>query len=150
MIQSHNRHIFMPWLGHSYITPNKYPDNKFHGANMGPTWVLTAPDGPHEPCYKGIYECVEITESSKARDSFSNVNKQWKQRCFQIIYNQCGDMFKHSSKRIYMSLKAFSRNIMNKNLFVFPKYQAIYFHAAYWSFMILASVNFWIFKPLLI
>ena len=24
-----------------------YPDSKFHGANMGPTWVLSAPDGPH-------------------------------------------------------------------------------------------------------
>ena len=23
------------------------PDSKFHGANMGPTWVLSAPDGPH-------------------------------------------------------------------------------------------------------
>ena len=23
------------------------PDNKVHGANMGPTWVLSAPDGPH-------------------------------------------------------------------------------------------------------
>ena len=22
-------------------------DNKIHGANMGPTWVLTAPDGPN-------------------------------------------------------------------------------------------------------
>ena len=22
-------------------------DNKVHGANMGPTWVLSAPDGPH-------------------------------------------------------------------------------------------------------
>ena len=22
------------------------PDNKVHGANMGPTWVLSAPDGP--------------------------------------------------------------------------------------------------------
>ena len=33
------------------------PDSQFHGANMGPTWVLSAPDGPyvgcwsHEPCY---------------------------------------------------------------------------------------------------
>ena len=27
-----------------YVVP---PDNKFHGANMGPTWVLPAPDGPH-------------------------------------------------------------------------------------------------------
>ena len=23
------------------------PDNKVHGANMGPTWLLSAPDGPH-------------------------------------------------------------------------------------------------------
>ena len=23
------------------------PDNKVHGANMGPIWVLSAPDGPH-------------------------------------------------------------------------------------------------------
>ena len=23
------------------------PDSKVHGANMGPTWVLSAPDGPH-------------------------------------------------------------------------------------------------------
>ena len=26
---------------------NKNPDNKVHGANMGPTWVLSVPDGPH-------------------------------------------------------------------------------------------------------
>ena len=25
----------------------KYPDSKVHGANMGPTWVLSAPEGPH-------------------------------------------------------------------------------------------------------
>ena len=24
-----------------------YPDSKVHGANMGPTWVLSALDGPH-------------------------------------------------------------------------------------------------------
>ena len=23
------------------------PDSKVHGANMGPTWVLSDPDGPH-------------------------------------------------------------------------------------------------------
>ena len=27
--------------------PDVYPDYKFHGANMGPTWILSAPDGPH-------------------------------------------------------------------------------------------------------
>ena len=25
----------------------RFPDSKIHGANMGPTWVLSAPDGPH-------------------------------------------------------------------------------------------------------
>ena len=24
-----------------------YPDGKVHGADIGPTWVLSAPDGPH-------------------------------------------------------------------------------------------------------
>ena len=27
----------------SYI----HPDSKVHGANKGPTWVLSSPDGPH-------------------------------------------------------------------------------------------------------
>ena len=26
---------------------NTLPDSKVHGANMGPTWVLSVPDGPH-------------------------------------------------------------------------------------------------------
>ena len=26
---------------------HSYPDSNVHGANMGPTWVLSAPDGPH-------------------------------------------------------------------------------------------------------
>ena len=28
-------------------THENVPDNKVHVANMGPTWVLSAPDGPH-------------------------------------------------------------------------------------------------------
>ena len=24
-----------------------FPDSKVHGSNMGPTWVLSASDGPH-------------------------------------------------------------------------------------------------------
>ena len=27
--------------------PSTIPDSKVHGANTGPTWVLSAPDGPH-------------------------------------------------------------------------------------------------------
>ena len=30
-----------------FILAGKDTDSKVHGANMGPTWVLSAPDGPH-------------------------------------------------------------------------------------------------------
>ena len=29
------------------VSQDNYPDSKVHGANMGPTWVLSASDGPH-------------------------------------------------------------------------------------------------------
>ena len=31
----------------SCIDTLSFPDSKVHGANMGPTWDLSAPDGPH-------------------------------------------------------------------------------------------------------
>ena len=37
------------------------PDNKVHGANMGATWVLLAPDGPHVgPMNLAIREEVSV------------------------------------------------------------------------------------------
>ena len=42
-------------LTHHKPLPEPIPDSKVHGANMGPTWVLSAPDGPHEPCYQGCW-----------------------------------------------------------------------------------------------
>ena len=30
-----------------YVFEYSSPDSKVHGTNMGPTWVLLAPDGPH-------------------------------------------------------------------------------------------------------
>ena len=32
------------WSNHVLLSD---PDSKAHGANMGPIWVLSAPDGPH-------------------------------------------------------------------------------------------------------
>ena len=32
---------------HTLSCMKTYPDSKVHGANMGPTWVLSAPDEPH-------------------------------------------------------------------------------------------------------
>ena len=41
----------IPYISYVIIEHNKaahiIPDNKIHGANMGPTWVLLAPGGPH-------------------------------------------------------------------------------------------------------
>ena len=39
------------------------PDSKVHGANMDPTWVLSAPSGPHVgPMNLAIWEDLNITQ----------------------------------------------------------------------------------------
>ena len=35
-------------LVYGFAPRQAVPDSKVHGANMGPTWVLSAPDGPHD------------------------------------------------------------------------------------------------------
>ena len=43
------------------------PDSKVHGANMGPTWILSAPDGPHiGPMNLAIGDCREIKTEYEA------------------------------------------------------------------------------------
>ena len=46
------------------LTFTDAPDSKVHGANMGPTWVLPAPDGPHvgpmNLVVRGIYASVGL------------------------------------------------------------------------------------------
>ena len=40
-----------------------YPDSKVHVANMGPTWDLSAPDGPHVgPTNLAIRVVIEVTD----------------------------------------------------------------------------------------
>ena len=34
-------------VGWSVMSQGGIPDSKVHGANMGPTWILSAPGGPH-------------------------------------------------------------------------------------------------------
>ena len=39
---------------------DKFPDNKIHGANMGPMRILSAPDGPHVgPMNLAIRVCLQ-------------------------------------------------------------------------------------------
>ena len=60
-------HTAVPWLGYqtdkisnSHKVP--HPDSKLHGANMRPTWVLLAPDGPHVgPMKIAIRACITLT-----------------------------------------------------------------------------------------
>ena len=42
---------------------DQFPDSKVQGANMGPTWVLSAPDGPHVgPMNLAIREGLYLTQ----------------------------------------------------------------------------------------
>ena len=50
-------------MAHATLAPLHHhvpnPDSKIHGANMGPTWVLSArwaPFWPHKPCYQGSFQ----------------------------------------------------------------------------------------------
>ena len=52
----------LPFVSPKSFYFEKIPDSKVHGANMGPTWVLSAPWWtpwwPHEPCYQGYNETM--------------------------------------------------------------------------------------------
>ena len=70
----------------------KFPDSKVHGANMGPTLILSAPDGtpcwPHEPCYQG-YNVLLRLQISQYPQSGLKIKMQNKIVCskYQVIYN---------------------------------------------------------------
>ena len=40
-------HIYIGFCWYVSVVLFTAPDSKVHGANMGPTWVLSAPDGSH-------------------------------------------------------------------------------------------------------
>ena len=45
----------------AFVSGNGNPDSKDHGANMGPTWVLSVPGGPHvSPMNLAIREAANI------------------------------------------------------------------------------------------
>ena len=49
-----------------YEPDREIPDSKIHGANMGPTWVLLAPDGPHVgPMHFAIRERTAEVDHSR-------------------------------------------------------------------------------------
>ena len=69
---SHYGHILGNNLMLLWQILDHFPDNKVHGANMGPTWVLSAPDGPQVgPMNLAI--CVLVKDISGA----SYINMVW-------------------------------------------------------------------------
>ena len=55
--------------------PGSNPDSNVHGANMGPTWVLSAPDGPHVGHMKlAIREVHTITNITPKKSGHTITN----------------------------------------------------------------------------
>ena len=63
--------IYTVYLWHAKrdckISFSNFPDSKAHGANIGPTWVLSAPDGPHvgpmNLAIRVVFRCQAATTS---------------------------------------------------------------------------------------
>ena len=69
------------------------PDRKVNGANMGPTWVLPAPDGPHVgPMNPAIRDALFIRCGHRRYLSLWRVNDggdtEWKNHCI-LVTNDC-------------------------------------------------------------
>ena len=59
----------------SWIGMRTIPDSKFRGANMGPTWVLSAPDGPHVgPMHLTIRGGMDILQHTKLGCSYRSIH----------------------------------------------------------------------------
>ena len=63
-----NTNAFLPFTPAQPNRPSvqcNVPDSKVHGANMGPTWILPAPDGPHvDPMNLAIRGGMELSENA--------------------------------------------------------------------------------------
>ena len=58
-----------------------HPDSKVHGANMGPTWVLSAPDGPHlapwTPAQANISHYCWAQAMATSVSTYYYINSYW-------------------------------------------------------------------------
>ena len=64
------------------------PDNKVHGANMEPTWVLSAPDGPHVgPMKLAIRDEREIEIGVEMQNFRVDSTYPWLSATLQYLYS---------------------------------------------------------------
>ena len=80
------------------------PDSKVHGANMGPTWVLLAPDGPHigpmlpiRACLKGHMSTVGELRSGVT--GFATIYATGSLRFMPLVRNDERDEFNPRQKK---------------------------------------------------
>ena len=69
--------IIILQINNPRVNEGANPDSKVHGANMGPTWALSVPDGPHVgPMNLAIWE-VFINGCSNVYIFRIQVNTSW-------------------------------------------------------------------------
>ena len=76
------------------------PDSKVHGVDMGPTWVLSAPDGPHVgPINLAIRDVVRKKPDTKEvklmRGQFVHIMMSWHGNAFRITAHLWRDSTGH-------------------------------------------------------
>ena len=66
-----------------------YPDSKVHGANMGPTWVLSAQDGPHvDPMNLAVWDVTKYCVILQTRRTYAVGNNNYVLMVIQNKTNQ--------------------------------------------------------------
>ena len=72
------------------------PDSKVHGANMGPNWVLSAPDGPHVgPINLVIRVVIYQNHLTPCATHSQNQPHALKLQCFYMIHIISGAIIFH-------------------------------------------------------
>ena len=89
------RTVWPPGLG--IIRPNwSTPDSKAHGTNMGPTWGLSAPDGPHVGPMNLAIRDTPSTQPLDLQPSQFSSHHSSAANCWHRIFS-CGEqLYKHS------------------------------------------------------
>ena len=108
-------HVTIEWGPATGMLPISFPDSKVHGANMGPIWVLSAPDGPHVGPMNFVIWVGLVQSCDNMDNLFQNTHNRQpigycEVRCGWLLWAQCSTLalfFNPShaeTKNIYLNL----------------------------------------------
>ena len=92
---------YVHWIYKSeqwYIAPSQHnhnPDSKVHGANVGPTWVLSAPDGPH---FGPTNLVIRDSNQYRKRQCIISICDLW-DLCSRLIWSSCWGVYRKITHR---------------------------------------------------